>query len=486
MISEVKSETAPSCPVSELLAERQSRLRFGQTQRYKLGLGLLDLLVLGFCFAGFTLARGGVGWSGLVNPMLLIPMAATVLMLYLVDGYRPGNDFASVGYAAQHVMAVGMAALITVFASFVVLPGVSPGPLGRTIVGFSFLLFLPVSLYYRRALRSRILRDKGESLILFLGGAESAQEFRRDFFNRFSAGRLLVADAKGVPQFLATGDDEELAVAADAPVESLFARFRSQIGGVVCGESVRKYPKALLREIINLRLASVPVFSVESFYEFRLRKIPRHVVKPEWILNHGFRIAHDPVYAHFKRLSDIGAAAFGLIVASPVMAAVALAVKLTDGGPVFFCQPRVGLNKRIFLARKFRTMTLGSEKGDGYTRDNDVRLTRIGGALRKWRLDELPQLWNVLKGDMSLIGPRAEWDRLVADYEQKIPCYHFRHLVKPGITGWAQVNYPYGENIEDTRCKLEYDLFYIRHFSFLLDASIVFKTLNTMLFAKGK
>ena len=123
--------------------------------------------------------------------------------------------------------------------------------------------------------------------------------------------------------------------------------------------------------------------------------------------------------------------------------------------------------------------------GDPYTRPGDARITRVGRWLRSARLDELPQLWNVLRGDMSLIGPRAEWDRLVAEYERDIPCYHFRHLVKPGITGWAQVNYRYGSGVEDTLRKLEYDLYYIRNFSFMLDASIVLKTLHVMLHRKG-
>jgi lipopolysaccharide/colanic/teichoic acid biosynthesis glycosyltransferase len=124
--------------------------------------------------------------------------------------------------------------------------------------------------------------------------------------------------------------------------------------------------------------------------------------------------------------------------------------------------------------------------GDPYTRQGDLRITRVGRLLRTARLDELPQLWNVLRGQMSLIGPRAEWDRLVADYEREIPCYHFRHLVKPGITGWAQVNYRYGTGIQDTLRKLEYDLYYIRNFSFMLDASIVLKTFHVMLLQKGR
>jgi lipopolysaccharide/colanic/teichoic acid biosynthesis glycosyltransferase len=125
-------------------------------------------------------------------------------------------------------------------------------------------------------------------------------------------------------------------------------------------------------------------------------------------------------------------------------------------------------------------------EGDIYTREDDPRVTRVGRWLRKLRIDELPQLWNVFKGDISLIGPRAEWIKCVELYEKKIPLYHFRHLVKPGITGWAQVNYPYGESEKDAIKKLQYDLYYIRHYSLKLDAMIVLKTVHTMLFGKGR
>jgi lipopolysaccharide/colanic/teichoic acid biosynthesis glycosyltransferase len=129
---------------------------------------------------------------------------------------------------------------------------------------------------------------------------------------------------------------------------------------------------------------------------------------------------------------------------------------------------------------------VGESVDDLYTREDDPRVTRLGRFLRKLRLDELPQLWNVFKGDMALIGPRAEWDKCVERYEKKIPFYHFRHLVKPGITGWAQVNYPYGESEEDALKKLQYDLYYIRHYSLKLDAMIVLKTVHTMLFGRGR
>jgi lipopolysaccharide/colanic/teichoic acid biosynthesis glycosyltransferase len=168
------------------------------------------------------------------------------------------------------------------------------------------------------------------------------------------------------------------------------------------------------------------------------------------------------------------------------MAIVALIVRLESRGSVIFRQERVGWHRRSFMVLKFRTMYEREEEGSIYTQTNDNRITPSGKWLRKLRLDELPQLWNVLVGDMSLIGPRAEWIKCVAQYEDYIPSYHFRHLVKPGITGWAQVNYPYGANREDAIQKLKYDLYYIRHYSLKLDAMIVLKTIHVVFLAKGK
>jgi lipopolysaccharide/colanic/teichoic acid biosynthesis glycosyltransferase len=170
----------------------------------------------------------------------------------------------------------------------------------------------------------------------------------------------------------------------------------------------------------------------------------------------------------------------------PLVAVAALAIKLDDGGSVFFAQDRVGRHRVPFKLLKLRTMREVKGTGDPYTRQGDLRITRVGRLLRTARLDELPQLWNVFRGQMSLIGPRAEWVLLVSEYEREIPCYHFRHLVKPGITGWAQVNYRYGTGVQDTLRKLEYDLYYIRNFSFMLDASIVLKTLHVMILQKGR
>ena len=168
------------------------------------------------------------------------------------------------------------------------------------------------------------------------------------------------------------------------------------------------------------------------------------------------------------------------------MVIVALAVIIDSGFPVFYRQERIGRGEKRFTLLKFRSMRVREHEDDPYTRDKDDRITRVGRFLRLVRLDELPQILNVLQGDMSLVGPRAEWSRIVADYETKIPSYHLRHLVKPGITGWAQVNYRYGSDLDDAIEKLRYDLYYIKNYSLVLDIEILLKTILKVCSFGGK
>ncbi len=230
------------------------------------------------------------------------------------------------------------------------------------------------------------------------------------------------------------------------------------------------------------------VYTLESFYETHWRYLPLGIVDPFWPLQAGFQLARTSPYHYLKRVFDIVASATALVICSPLFVLAPLLVWAEDGAPVLFSQERVGRDGKRFILLKFRTMRRHGDEAydDIYTRERDRRVTGVGRWLRKLRLDELPQLWNALKGDISLIGPRAEWSKCAERYEQTIPFYHFRHLVKPGITGWAQVNYPYGENDYDAVEKLKYDLYYIRHYSLKLDAMIVLKTLYTMLFGKGR
>lgn len=242
-----------------------------------------------------------------------------------------------------------------------------------------------------------------------------------------------------------------------------------------------------IETLMNMRLQGARVYTLSEFFEHFLYKIPVTHLDHDWFtLTQGFHLLHNPMGLRFKRIVDLLLSTLFLILSSIPMLLIAILTKLTSKGPVFFKQTRVGENEKPFTLYKFRTMTVGSHKGERYTSEKDKRVTFFGRFLRKSRLDELPQLWNVFNGDMSLIGPRAEWIELCDEYEKQIPFYHFRHLIKPGITGWAQVLYPYGASLEDAKQKLEYDLYYIKNYSLFLDIAIVFKTLRVILLGKGR
>ncbi len=193
-----------------------------------------------------------------------------------------------------------------------------------------------------------------------------------------------------------------------------------------------------------------------------------------------------PLTAAFKRCSDIALSAAAIAFLAPMLVLTALAIKLDSPGPVFYRQRRVGFGGREFDVFKFRSMIVDAEcDGPRYAARNDNRITRVGRLIRKFRIDEIPQAINVLRGEMSFIGPRPERPEFVRVLEQQIPLYHYRHLVKPGITGWAQVKYEYAASVDGARKKLRFDLYYIRHFSPLLDLMIVLMTVRVALFGLG-
>ncbi|NCY16785.1 MAG: sugar transferase [Actinobacteria bacterium] len=254
---------------------------------------------------------------------------------------------------------------------------------------------------------------------------------------------------------------------------------------VFMASHIRVLPAALKNRLAKLHLGGTRVITAEFFAESVFGKILLRDVDEEWVLDRELNLTQNANYARLKSILDRGMALLLLVFFLPIILLTALAILVTDGRPVFYIQKRCGLRGEIFKLLKFRTMKNRKEAGEHYTGERDERVTRIGRWLRPSRLDEVPQLWNILVGEMSLIGPRAEWDKLVKKYEQEIPFYSIRHEVPPGLTGWAQVNYPYGSNLEDTREKLRYDLYYIRNHSFLLDFQIVLKTIYVVLAKVG-
>ena len=246
--------------------------------------------------------------------------------------------------------------------------------------------------------------------------------------------------------------------------------------------------KKYLKRLFDLKINGLKVLSYEIFNEEIQKKIDANTIDEEWLLqSNGFDILNDGMEKNMKRGVDlvISLTLMGLL--APVALIVAILIKLESKGPVIFKQVRIGENMVPFKVYKFRSMKIHDpQKYSKYAQDNDNRVTKIGNFIRKTRIDELPQLFCILKGTMSFVGPRPEWDILAKEYEKQIPYYNLRHMIKPGLTGWAQVMYPYGENIEDTKRKLEYDLYYLKHQDLILDVLIIFKTVKVILFGKGK
>ena len=241
-----------------------------------------------------------------------------------------------------------------------------------------------------------------------------------------------------------------------------------------------------MRELLDLRMKGVKIEEATSWLEKISGKIEVENLNPSWLVfGEGFR--RSTVFIAIRRSLSIVISLVGLILALPLFPLIILAILLDSKGPVFYTQKRVGKNGRVFNVVKFRTMRQDAEAASGpqWAGNNDPRVTRIGKFLRSSRLDEIPQLWCVLKGDMAFVGPRPERPEFIEMLLKEIPYYGVRHMVRPGLTGWAQVKYKYGANVADSREKLQYDLFYMKNASIGLDLLIMFLTVKTVLLRRG-
>lgn len=454
-------------------------------RRSTLGLIALDTLSVWACF---NLALYFRELAAPIYTALLLPWLFCVLSIYLVDGYKSQTDMMSLDYTSLHSIALLVSLALMLLLTFVFAPPGYELQASRSVILVSFVALIPVTLSYRRIAYSRALRVREVRSVVFVGDPASCAAFQEEC-DKVGLGHPLVhALAFDNTSHSAPPIPPDPKIAA-RPLEEVLNDIESgqlHVQAIVLRESSRALPEDISQRLMRLYFNGVPTYTLELFHQVFWRKIPIYRLNQTWLFQEGFPIAREPVFERVKRASDIVFALFALVLTSPIILLCGIAIWFEDRGSIFFTQSRIGRNRVPFKIIKLRTMRAQRATDSRYTEPGDSRITKIGGFLRTTRLDELPQLWNVLTGDMSLIGPRAEWDVLVEQYEKEIPCYHFRHLVKPGITGWAQVNYPYGANMEDTIRKLEFDLYYIRHFSFLLDAAIVLKTIHIMLFGKGR
>ena len=320
-----------------------------------------------------------------------------------------------------------------------------------------------------------------EERVLIVGTGARARTFAQQISAQHNFAYHIVGLIDDDPAARANADPFVLGTAADLP--RIIAE--RHVDRIVVSLPDRR-GKLPIRELLQAKFSGVRVEDAATTYERLTGKILTDDLRPSWLIfSDGFLAARGTRIA--KRLFDIVVAIVGLVLAAPLVALTALAIHLESPDPIFYCQERVGENGRVFTLCKFRSMRTDAENGTPiWARDKDDRVTRVGRFIRLTRLDELPQLWNVLRGDMSFVGPRPERPFFVEQLAAAIPFYMERHAVKPGVTGWAQVKYRYGSSIEDAMEKLRYDLYYIKHLSIVFDLTIVIDTVKVILSAKGR
>lgn len=446
--------------------------------------GALITLAL-LCAAGLRFWNSPPEFSSYVQMPLFALQALTVVLafqvcfyyndLYDANHYRGRNDgFARLGRA------LGAACLLLGLLYFLV-PSLL---IGRGV------LFIGMALVSVFMVGSRVVIDKTWPLtsprqkILIVGTGELAsavaREFsRRDDLNVEIAGFVRPDSVKGPTPDVLYGRP---ILGSTASLEKL--ALDNNISRVVV--AMEDYRGALpARDLVKLRVSGLLIEDAHTAMAALTGRVWLQTVRPSWfVFSDGFHRSR--IIRAAKRCLDVISALTGLLISLPVMLLVAVLVRLDSKGPVLYRQSRVGLRGRCFEVLKFRTMRVDAEKsGAQWSQDNDPRITRIGRPLRKFRLDELPQFLNVIRGEMSFVGPRPERPCFVEMLRTEIPYYDERHTVRPGLTGWAQVQYPYGASVEDARRKLEYDLFYLKNLSISFDCAIIFNTVRIVFGGRG-
>jgi sugar transferase (PEP-CTERM system associated) len=445
-------------------------------------LAVFDIvLLLASAEAGYVLRMGQIG--SLPEPMhtrwaQLVSFAATVEVAMIAIGLYGADALQSLRYAAVRIIVGVSLGVIALSAVFYLVPALS---LWRSNLVFAMGI-AAVSLLVLRVLLGKALGSQAFKRRVVVLGAGARAARLKALAAKPGAGFAVVG-------YVAMSDSNRVipeAIARDAIYNLADHVVLLNASEVVLALEERR--NALpLKDLLRIKTTGVHVNDTSTFLERETGRVDLDSVNPSWLIfSDGFSSGR-MMSAVFKRLFDIVASAVLLVLALPVIVLTAIAIRLESKGPAFYRQERVGLYGVPFACIKLRSMRTDAEAGGKavWAEKDDPRITRIGRIIRKLRIDELPQCWSVLKGEMSFVGPRPERPQFVEDLEAKLPYYAERHMVKPGITGWAQINYPYGASIEDSRQKLEYDLYYAKNYSPFLDLLILLQTVRVVLWPEG-
>ena len=448
------------------------------------------VLLLGLVDAMLLMVSAELGWvirahqiGMLVQPITtrvpqLISFAAALQISLIAVGAYGAGSFLSLRFAAARLAVAISLGVIFLSLIFFLVPALS---FWRSNLLYSMVVATLLLVTVRALLGKTLGGDHFKRRIMILGAGDRAARIGalvgQPGINFVVAGYVAMAEAAAVvPGAVSRGDIPNLA-------RHVVDRNASEV--VLALEERRN---ALpLKDLLRIKTTGVLVSEITTFLERETGRIDLNSVNPSWLIfSDGFASGR-MVSSFFKRAFDIVASLLLLAIALPVIAITAVAIKLESNGPAFYRQRRVGLYNQPFDILKLRSMRQDAEIGGTaqWAAERDPRVTRVGRLIRKLRIDELPQTWTVLRGEMSFVGPRPERPQFVEQLEQHLPYYAERHMVKPGITGWAQINYPYGASVEDARHKLEYDLYYAKNYSPFLDLLIMLQTLRVVLWPSG-
>ena len=429
------------------------------------------------------------GWAALVfDPWLLAFPLGQVIGLYALGLYRRDAILSTRRALVRLPLVVGLAtlgAVIVQLARAVVAPADAPPALlalsAAAMLGFALCATIARVMLFA-LLRGGVCRrrvmvigagERAAALMAMVTQHGSNPPFAVVFVHEPALGPRVAELGRAANQTVVMATDSnylQLATAYD-------------VDQIVIAPDERRGMR--LERLLDCKKNGFPVVQHLDFVEHEARRVDLAWMELGWFLySDGYQFG--PLDRMLKRLLDVTVSLVILAFGSLLMIPAAIAVKLQDGGPVFYGQTRITRNGRAFRILKLRTMRVDAERGGAvWAAEGDSRITRVGRYLRHSRIDEIPQLFNVLRGDMSLVGPRPERPEFIVELTEKIPLYDERHTVKAGMTGWAQINHPYGASIEDARSKLGYDLYYVKNFSVLLDLLIIVQTLRVVLFPSG-
>ena len=377
------------------------------------------------------------------------------------------------------VQALGLA-WIALALSFYTFPGLM---LGRGISLIALPLALGLMVSWRVSIHWFLGHPDFGERILIVGSGNLAVELAREVLHRPDAGYRIVGFVGTDADLLGKSLINPRVIGMTEQLDEIVKRENIDRIVVAMGERRGQLPT---NKLLQLSLAGqVSIEEGASFYERITGRVSLNMLRPSWLIFTG-RGRQAKLAELSRSVVHWLVALIGAILSLPIVLLTAILIKLESRGPVFYKQERVGKNGRTFVLTKFRSMRVDAEQdGPVWASKGDSRTTRVGRVIRKIRVDEIPQFWNILKGEMSFVGPRPERPHFVAQLAEEVPFYEQRHLIAPGLTGWAQIKYPYGASIEDARQKLQYDLFYIKNQGLILDAIILFETIKIILFGRG-